>query len=323
MAGPFITGVSKCIARLGLVVLLAAVAVPAKADVYSYLGPDGSIHIAEKCPAGKCKVLAVVRKTPAIEASPYYRSNIKDGSLLNGLPGSLVQAVIKVESNFNPKAVSPKGAMGLMQLMPETCRIYGVADPFNPGENIRGGASYLRDMIDRFGDLPRALAAYNAGPSAVEKHGGIPPYEETQAFVKKVLQHYRDWSPGKKNVKTESSKRRTTGRRSFAVKVEKGSPDKQTPIISGSNPQTAQAFYDLAEAGRKAGDWAQAIAYYDKTVRLDPDFKNAYYNLASIYEKIGRPDLAVLNLQEYLRLESRPERRKLVKKYIAELSRRE
>lgn len=102
----------------------------------------------------------------------------------------LLRAMAKVESNFNPRAVSPKGAMGVMQLIPSTARLVGVSDPFDPVENIYGGAKYLRMLLDQFGDLRLSLAAYNAGPEAVRAYGGIPPYPETQNYVKNVLLYY-------------------------------------------------------------------------------------------------------------------------------------
>lgn len=112
-----------------------------------------------------------------------------------GVDPTLVEAVMRVESGGAPHSLSPAGAAGLMQLMPSTARSLGVSDPFDPDESIQGGTRYLRQMLDRFGDLPRALAAYNAGPAAVEQHGGIPPYPETQAYVRRVLDEARRLEP--------------------------------------------------------------------------------------------------------------------------------
>ena len=109
------------------------------------------------------------------------------------LQPALVKAVIAAESNFDPDAVSRRGAQGLMQLMPETAEALGVDDPLHPLDNVRGGTRYLRLMIDRYGDLERALAAYNAGPKAVDRYGGIPPYPETRDYVKRVLAYYRQY----------------------------------------------------------------------------------------------------------------------------------
>jgi hypothetical protein len=109
----------------------------------------------------------------------------------HGLEPQLVVAVIKAESNFDTLARSPKGALGLMQLMPGTANDLAVRDPYDPVQNIRGGTAYLGQLLDRFGgDLELALAAYNAGPEAVERHGGVPPYPETQDYVRRVLAQY-------------------------------------------------------------------------------------------------------------------------------------
>lgn len=111
----------------------------------------------------------------------------------HGIDKNLVMAVIDVESGFNAGAVSPAGAQGLMQIMPSTGRDLDLDDPFDPTENIDAGIRYLRFLIDKFPDRKLAIAAYNAGPNAVEKYGGIPPYDETRDYVRKVysrLQHY-------------------------------------------------------------------------------------------------------------------------------------
>lgn len=105
-----------------------------------------------------------------------------------GVDEALVRAVVQAESGGNPNAVSPKGAMGLMQLMPRTAEAMGVSNPFDPEQNLRGGVRLLRGLLDEFGDVPLALAAYNAGGPAVRQHGGIPPYAETQKFVQRVME---------------------------------------------------------------------------------------------------------------------------------------
>jgi soluble lytic murein transglycosylase len=113
----------------------------------------------------------------------------------SGVPPALVKAVIHAESAFDPRAVSHKGAMGLMQLMPATARYLGVAEPFAADQNVAGGTRYLRTLRERFGNWTMALAAYNAGPEAVSRFGGVPPYQETQTYVRRVLTYYRRYHP--------------------------------------------------------------------------------------------------------------------------------
>ena len=116
---------------------------------------------------------------------------IKDASEKYGVEEKLIQAVVKQESGYNPDAISHVGAQGLMQLMPATAKDLGVKDAFNPKENIDGGVKYLRKMLDKYhGNKILALAAYNAGPGAVDKYDGVPPYEETQQYVRKILAKY-------------------------------------------------------------------------------------------------------------------------------------
>lgn len=119
-----------------------------------------------------------------------------------GVDPNLVEAIVAVESAFNPKALSVKGAMGLMQLMPRTALHYGVADPYDPKQNVNGGIRYLRDLLLRFENLLHALAAYNAGERAVLKYRGLPPYAETRNYVRKVLERY---GPGRHPIASSSA----------------------------------------------------------------------------------------------------------------------
>lgn len=116
---------------------------------------------------------------------------IEEAADAAGLSPALVAAVVWAESAGNPRAVSRAGAQGLMQLMPQTARMLGVADPFEPRQNLMAGSRYLGQLLERFGDLRHALAAYNAGPGRVQHYGGIPPFAETQSYVRRVLELYR------------------------------------------------------------------------------------------------------------------------------------
>src|SRR5947208_15509810 len=183
---------------LGAIVGAIAVAAPAGAEVYRLATSDGTVHFTNAPTDPRYKSLSgyssgtsagFLRLPPADTAS--YAAEIKAAAERYGVPERLVQAVIRVESAFNPKAVSVKGAQGLMQLMPETASMLGVRNSFDPQQNIDGGVRHLRGLIDRFGnDLPLALAAYNAGEKAVVSNRGIPPYPETRDYVTRVLFHY-------------------------------------------------------------------------------------------------------------------------------------
>ena len=163
------------------------------ADIYCYVGKDGVRHFTNTPTTPEYRVF--IRSNPRRERDysslpDYYDHFISQASSENGLEFSLIKAVIKVESNFDKQAVSRAGAMGLMQIMPENLTELNVNDPFDPWQNITGGVRYLKSMIDRFdGDLQLALAAYNAGPTRVEQHSGIPPYPETVNYVQKVLKY--------------------------------------------------------------------------------------------------------------------------------------
>ena len=164
---------------------------PAEAQIYSWRDATGVLTVSDRPQGGGPRAVAVRVGTPGVTTArmnPIFEPLIRQYANLKGIRADLVRAVIQVESAFNPRAVSPKGAMGLMQLMPATAAKFGVLDPFNPAENIRAGVTYLRQLLDRYDeDEQLALAAYNAGPGAVDKYGSkIPPYKETQNYVLKI-----------------------------------------------------------------------------------------------------------------------------------------
>lgn len=174
----------------------------AQADVYVEDDADGALVLTD-APGGDGFELLLRSERDAAAAPVAARAEhpsarlhaprIERAARAAGVDASLLHAVIRAESAYNPRAVSPKGAAGLMQLMPATARRYGVADRFDPDQNVLGGALYLRDLLTRFdGQLELALAAYNAGEGAVQKYGGrIPPYAETQRYVPQVMSNYR------------------------------------------------------------------------------------------------------------------------------------
>jgi cell wall-associated NlpC family hydrolase len=147
---------------------------------------DGQISSSATTPAGGA--------TTSLGLPSPYDAMITQAANEAGVPPALVKAVAKAESGFDPKAISGAGAQGLMQLMPGTARGLGVTDPLDPMQSLRGGAKYLRQMLDRFGgDYEKAIAAYNAGPGAVAKYHGVPPYAETQAYVPRVMGYFQDF----------------------------------------------------------------------------------------------------------------------------------
>lgn len=179
---------------LGLVffVPLLMVIPHADADIYRYVDAQGIAHFTDTPTHAHWEMY--LKEAPIAGSGNHsYLDIIRYHASSYRLEEALVKAVIKVESDYRPGIVSKKGAQGLMQLIPETARLLKVNNPFDPSENIRGGSEYLRRMLDLFdNDIELALAAYNAGPTTVQRFGGIPPYEETRNYVERV-KHYLDY----------------------------------------------------------------------------------------------------------------------------------
>ena len=188
----------KIINILAVCAIIAFLAPAAPADIYRYIDENGVMHFtnAPTSSSQEFKLFLREKKTPA--SAWYYRNKYDDvivkASKRHGVSFPLLKAIIKAESDFDPQAVSKKGAMGLMQIMPKNFKLLGLKDPFDPTQNINAGARYFKQLYDRFnGKLALSLAAYNAGPTAVDRYKTIPPYEETEEYVRRVLKYYYNY----------------------------------------------------------------------------------------------------------------------------------
>lgn len=170
-------------------------AASAQAQITSYVDRDGHIVYTNANSPRAVKRSTMSSSPDGSEAQESSSGSldkiVKDAAERHDLDPALVKAVISTESGWNPRAISRKGAMGLMQLEPGTAERFGVGNPFDPAQNVEGGSAYLKELLDRYnGDLTRTLAAYNAGERAVDSSGGVPAYPETQQYVQKVTDKY-------------------------------------------------------------------------------------------------------------------------------------
>lgn len=190
-------------ATLGCIFLLSA-STPLHADIYRYEDEEGIIHFTDAPTDRRFKIfMRDLRKDRQLRTRlqitgrvnpAEYENIIRASADKYGVSAPLIKAVIQAESGYNPNAVSPKGASGLMQLMPGTARSLKVSNSFDPKDNVEGGVKYLRFLLDTFrGDVSLALAAYNAGLNKVARFGGIPPYAETRTYVNRVLSYMQSY----------------------------------------------------------------------------------------------------------------------------------
>lgn len=163
---------------------------PAHADIFVKRNSDGTL-VFSNCPTGETWDVYYREKPRHVQAArkrAHFEKLISDIAMHQGLDPHVIKSIVQVESGYNPSALSSKGAIGLMQLMPETASAMGVSNPWDPTQNITAGIKYFSALLSRYkGDLMKALAAYNAGPTAVDVYGGIPPYQETEEYVRSVL----------------------------------------------------------------------------------------------------------------------------------------
>jgi soluble lytic murein transglycosylase-like protein len=197
--------VVPAVALVASILGLGLVPGQASADIFSYTDEEGVVHFSNKAAVDArfrlylksadrrhAGVLPVSPSDGSVERFTRYDEWIRQAAILYQIPEELIRSIIMCESNYDPRAVSPAGAQGLMQLMPETAMRMQVRDAFDPREAIFGGTRYLRVLANMFnGDLELTVAGYNAGEAAVVRHAGIPPFEETQAYVVRVLTYYR------------------------------------------------------------------------------------------------------------------------------------
>ena len=175
------------------VIIIFASVLPVYADIYMYIDTEGVLHFTNTPTSSKYKIYIKEksRRSSNTHSTDKYDRLIEEASKRHGVLFPLIKAVIKAESDFDPRAVSKAGALGLMQIMPQNVNTLKISDPFNPLENIMGGTRYFKQLIDKYeGKLQLALAAYNAGPNMVDYYNGIPPIKETENYVKRVMKYF-------------------------------------------------------------------------------------------------------------------------------------
>ncbi len=339
---------------LFLIPLLMGICASAHGAIYSYRDDTGRLFLTDNPPNSKYKIIVTTIKdregpdlpknvgNPVLaEMAPQkvllpndetFSSIINEAAKFHGLDPYLIKAVIKVESDFDPNIVSSKGAQGLMQLIPSTARLMNCNDPFDPYQNIMGGAKYLQAMLSKFrSNLDLALAAYNAGPGRVEQYSGVPPFRETRNYVKKVNHYYRQF---RANLPVTRMVRKTTG--SFPVlpstlskKLSEAYSVYLDNNVDGAIrayqdilnifPRNTQALYNLACLLDMERRYNEAIDAYLAALKEDPFLDKAIYNLAIIYERLGHHREAIEAWKKFVQATKDEDKITMAERYVKEL----
>jgi hypothetical protein len=333
----------------GLTIFLSMIGASAYSAIYSYRDEHGRLFLTDSPPNSKYQIVVTTKKECEAPDSPEvslaqkeafllpnddaFSEHINEAARLHSLDPFLIKSIIKAESDFDPKVVSSKGAKGLMQLMPATAQSVGCHNPFDAKENIMGGSSYFKKMLTRFkGNRELALAAYNAGPGNVDKYKGVPPFRETQNYIRKVNHYHQLYLS-----ESSSSPKKTTAvaslpvvNRELTLKLKKAyklfAEDRVEEAISAYreivmlHPKNTQALYNLACILDMERFYDEALAIYQSALRQDPYLDKALYNMAVIYEKIGMHKSAINTWKSYLQIAKDEEKTIRAEKFIKELT---
>ncbi len=317
--------VNKLVLLICLLVILIIIGTGTDAAIYSRKDTRGNVHITDSRTAGEgYSIILTTAKRPQGFLEPVVTGSefdalISRAAQQTGLAEALIRAVIKAESNFNPRAVSPKGAKGLMQLMPSLARHYGVKNSFDPAANIMAGSSYLKELQDRFTSLESTLAAYNAGPSRVEEYGGPPPFAETRKYIERVKWYYQYYYRRPDLVALDGvEKSFIKGLAAFKKNNLRHAAYFFGRVID-KYPASPEANYNLALVEDRRGKLKVAVNLYRQALRYNPHFTQACYNLAILYERISRLDTALTTWERCLQCELDPLKQRQIRLFIQEL----
>ena len=334
----------KTIAAIYLLLIVCSYFHPANAAIYQYRDEHGRLFLTDNPPNNKYKIVVTTKKecagfdspetnmvsqTSLLPSDDSFGNYINDAAKANNLDPFLIKSIIKVESDFDPKAKSSRGATGLMQLMPTTANLVECDDPTNARQNILGGSKYFRMMLNRFGGkIDYALAAYNAGPGNVDKYNGIPPFRETQNYVKKVNHYYKIYSAnaGKTGsarvlpvTNTALSQKLNRAYKKFSDGDVEGALEDYRDIVA-SHPKNPQALYNLACILDMEHNYDEAIEIYKSALKHDPYLDKALYNIAVIYENIGEHSNSIKTWKQYIQIAKDEEKIIMAERYIKELT---